>query len=84
MRDILFISEGDMNNQRIQDRLLKTSKYLYEVREESKRKGKELIRERTRDDSIYLRNKIRKACGAGKQMPAFRPIPYKPKGIVYG
>jgi len=73
-RDLDLIKEGDLENQRLEDRLLKTSKYLYEVREESKRKNAEAIRDATRDDKHFLINAYRKRYGLGKPKPAYRQV----------
>jgi len=83
MRDLKFIADGDLTNQKIKDRLREAEKRLYEIRENDKRKSAEMIRDITKDEKIYLRNKFNKAGGAGKNIPAYRPIPYKPKGRVF-
>jgi len=74
MREIAILSEGDLERQRVQDRLARTVKYMQDVREKDDKDRKEMIRNRTKDDRIYLRNKFHKMTGAGKNIPAYRPI----------
>lgn len=74
MREIQFLSAGDMNNKRIQDKLAETAKYMYEIREHDERKRREFIRERTKDDRIQLMSAYNMMHGAGKKTPAFRRI----------
>jgi hypothetical protein len=74
MRDIKFISDGDMNNRRVKDRLAEVSKYLYDTREKDACDRKEMIRNRTKDDKIQLMSAFNQAHGAGKKSPAFRSI----------
>jgi hypothetical protein len=82
-RDLKVIFDGDMNNKRLDVELAKKAHYLYEVRENDKRKASELIRDMTKDNKIQLRNVYDKAHGAGKKKAAFRQIAYKPKGQVF-
>ena len=74
MREIKFISDGNMDNVRLKDRLQEVSKYLYEVRANDRKKAKENIRDRTRDDKIQLMSAFNQAHGAGKKTPAFRRV----------
>jgi hypothetical protein len=74
MREIAFLKEGDMENQRIKDRLERTAKYMQDVRTTDERKRKEFIRERTLDDKIQLMSAYNMVHGAGKKTPAFRRV----------
>lgn len=74
MRDISFISDGDMNNRRVQDRLQEVSRYLEETREKDKANRKDNIRHQTKLDKIQLMDAFNRAYGAGKKSPAFRKV----------
>ncbi|MFA5340315.1 MAG: hypothetical protein WC332_00920 [Clostridia bacterium] len=74
MREIAVLSEGDMEKQRVKDRLEKTAKYMHDVRSADDTKRKDMIRNMTKDDKIQLRNAFNKMTGAGKKIPAYRPI----------
>jgi hypothetical protein len=73
-RDLQFISDGDMNNRRVQDRLQEVAKYLQDTRDHDAQKRKEFIRDKTKDDKIQLMSAFNMAHGAGKKTPAFRRI----------
>jgi hypothetical protein len=74
MREIAFLKAGDMENQRIKDKLAETAKYMYEIREHDRKKAAETIRDRTKDDKIQLMSAFNMAHGAGKKTPAFRRV----------
>jgi hypothetical protein len=82
-RELQLLSDGDMEKQRLSDKLAKTAQHMYEVRENDQRKAGQLIRDLTKDNKIQLRNVYDKAHGRGKNKAAFRPITYKPKGQVF-
>lgn len=74
MRDIAFISDGDMNNRRVQDRLQEVSRYLEETRAKDKANRQDNIRHQTKLDKIQLMDAFNRAYGAGKKSPAFRKV----------
>ncbi len=82
-RDLKVIYDGDMSNKRPEVELQKRAYELLSVREESKKKSKEMFRDMTKDDRIQLMNAFQKAHGVGKNKAAFRPVTYKPKGQVF-
>lgn len=82
-RELKALSDGDMEKQRLSDKLAKTAQHMYEVRERDQRKAGELIRDLTKDNKIQLRNVYDQAHGQGKKKAAFRQIAYKPKGQVF-
>lgn len=78
-RELAALSEGDMCNQRVQDRLAKAAKYMQDVRDKDFRDRRDMIRNRTKDDKIQLMDKFQHAYGSGKHKAAFRPITYRGK-----
>jgi hypothetical protein len=83
-RDLKIIYDGDMANKKPE---IELSRRAYEIQRSADRqeqKTRELIRERTKDDKIQLMDVFQRRTGIGKKKAAFRPIAYKPKGIVYG
>lgn len=83
-RDLEVLRGGDLASGESMDLRLKKLAYAcYEMREQTKRKHRENIRDWTKDDKNYLMNKIGRVAGQGKPRPAFRPIPHKPgKNVV--
>lgn len=83
-RDLEVLKGGDLASGESMDLRLKKLAYAcYEMREQTKRKHRENIRDWTKDDKNYLMNKIGRVAGQGKPRPAFRPIPHKPgKNVV--
>jgi hypothetical protein len=74
MREIAFLKAGDMENQRIKDKLAETAKYMYEIREQDARKRRDDFRHQTKLDKIQLMSAFNMAHGAGKKTPAFRRV----------
>lgn len=83
-RDLEVLRGGDLASGESMDLRLKKLAYAcYEMREQTKRKHRENIRDWTKDDKNYLMNKIGRVAGQGKPRPAYRPIPHKPgKNVV--
>lgn len=83
-RDLKVIYDGDMSNKNARLELERRAYELQRSNDKYDQKTRELIRERTKDDKIQLMDVFQRRTGIGKKKAAFRPIPYKPKGIVYG
>lgn len=84
MREIKLLHEGDMATKNARLELERRAYELQRSNENQERKTKEFIRDRTKDDKIQLMDVFQRRTGIGKKKAAFRPIAYKPKGIVYG
>ncbi len=74
MREIKLLSDGDLNNQRVKDKLERTAKYMQEVRERDVINRNDMIRQRTKEDRIQLMDAFQKVHGSGKRKAAFRQI----------
>ena len=82
-RDIERLKESDIERESPQERMQRASKYMSDVREVDRKRGKDDIRNMTKEGSIQLQNVINKASGSGKGNSAFRRIKHAPKGEVF-
>ena len=83
-RDLAIIKGGDLaEGETMENRLKKRAYASEQMRREARRKAHEMIRDRTKDDRIYLGQKFRQLTGEGKANSAFRRITHKPgKNVV--
>ena len=73
-RDLNFIKSGDMENDRLKDRLDRLARHCEDIRAKMKKKGREEIRDMTKDNKVQLKNAFIKANNLGKANSAFRRI----------
>ena len=78
-RDMEALHEGDMSKQRLKDRLDRVSKYYEDTRENLKKKFRQELKDRTKDDKIQLQQAFAKAANASKSNSAFRRVTPKRK-----
>jgi len=83
LRDIDTIMESDINRREPKDRIKQSAEYMVEERKKDRKRAREMIRDRTKDDKIQLMNAFSKIAGVGKGSSAFRRIKSKVKGEVY-
>jgi hypothetical protein len=82
-RDLDFIFSGDLERERPQDRLLKTSQYIDAYNKGLDKKRKDIIREMTKDDKIQLMKAFGQMYNASKCNSTFRRIaPKAGKNVV--
>jgi hypothetical protein len=84
-RDIRKLQESDIHKVPMKDRLREAAQYMERDREYQRRKRKEEIRDRTKDDRIQLMRaaaKFDSAAGCNKTHP-HRRIDLKPKGKIF-
>lgn len=74
MREIAILSDGDMERQRVKDRLERTAKYMQEVRDKDVRDRQDMIKQRTKEDKIQLMDAFQHAHGTGKHKAAYRQV----------
>lgn len=80
-RDIANLWRSDTHRDQVRQALNMASYTLEKMNEEKKRKQREEIKDRTKDDKIQLANKFSRLEGAGKNNSAFRRIEAKTKGV---
>lgn len=74
VRDLNFIRSGDLENDRLKDRLDRLARHCEDVRAKVRKQGKEEIRAMTRDNRRQLANAFAKAKNLGKANSTFRRI----------
>ncbi len=79
-RDLCFIKSGDLENDRLKERLDKLARYCEEERTKTRKKDKEEIKAMTRDSKNQLKNAFAKANNLGKAKHVFRQVEPKRKG----
>lgn len=78
-RDLAVIKSGDLAEGESMEMRLKKRAYASELmRREARRKATENIRDMTKDDRIYLGQKLRQLTNEGKANSAFRRVAPKP------
>ncbi len=73
-RDLSFIRSGDMENDRLKDKLNRMAAASEAIRERERAKVKDEIRAMTKDGKIQLRNAFSRATNDGKFNSAFRRV----------
>ncbi len=79
-RDITRLKESDTHNQSASSRMKATATYMERVREKERKKAKDLIRDRTKDDKRQLAPRFARLTNEGKFNSTFRRINLKPRG----
>ena len=82
-RDIDKLKESDTHRIPMDERLKRATQYMWNFRKDYDKQSKEEIRNRTKDDKIWLYNKFSRLAGTGKGNSAFRRITPKLRGIAY-
>jgi hypothetical protein len=83
-RDLIFIRSGDLESDRLKDRLDRLSRHCEDIRRDMRRKGKEEISAMTRDNKRQLVNAFVKGNNLGKGNSTFRRVNTKRKGKTIG
>ena len=73
-RDLECIQMSDIEKESPRDKFNRTTAYMAKTREDQKRRAKEEIRDRTKDDRRQLMQGFSKLYGGGKGNSAFRRI----------
>jgi len=79
-RDLNFIRSGDLENDRLKDRLDRLARHCEDIRKKIRANDKDEIRAMTRDNRRQLVNAFTKANNLGKGNSTFRRINLKRKG----
>jgi len=79
-RDLSFIKSGDLENDRLKERLDRMARYCEEERKRTRKNDKDEIRAMTRDSKNQLKNAFTKANNLGKAKHVFRQVEPKRKG----
>ena len=72
--DLEFIKSGDMSNTTIKEKMSKVANHMEFEREKQRRSSYENIRDRTKDDKIFLKRAFEKTNGLGKGVTGFRQV----------
>lgn len=82
-RDLAIIKGGDLEDEKMEVRLRKAAYKAEQLRLDEKRKAKEMIRDRTKDDKLQLAKAITRLSNSSKGNASFRRIDHKPgKNVV--
>ena len=81
-RELKVLCDGDLHRTDIKTRLDKADNYMRDYREKEDAHVADEIRNRTKDDSIQLKNAYRKDFNLGGKPSEFRRIDLKPRGKV--
>jgi len=82
-RDLAIIKGGDLaEGPSMESRLNKLAYASENMRREARRKAKENIRDMTKDDKIFLSQKIGQMTNTSKSNSAFRRVKTKSKNVV--
>jgi hypothetical protein len=83
-RDLRKLQESDLQRVPMKDRLKEAALYMERDREHRRRKRKEEIRDRTKDDKIQLMRAAAQfdSASGGKHNQAYRRVDLKPKGTT--
>ena len=83
-RDIRKLNEGDLHRVPLKDKLKIVAKHMADEREKVRRKGRENIRDMTKDNKIQLTRAFANAHGtSGKNNATFNRITPRPRGQVF-
>lgn len=82
-RDLCFIKSGDLETDRLKDRLDRLARHVEDERAKTRRNAKDEIRAMTKDSREQLKKAFIQANNLGKANAAFRRIEHKPKGKVF-
>ncbi len=82
-RDLAIIKGGDLEDEKMETRLRKAAYKAEQLRLADRRKAKEMIRDRTKDDRNQLAKAFNRLTNTSKGNAAFRRIDHKPgKNVV--
>lgn len=82
-RDLAIIKGGDLEDEKMETRLRKAAYKAEQQRLNERRKVKEMIRDRTKDDKLQLAKAITRLSNSSKGNASFRRIDHKPgKNVV--
>lgn len=82
-RDLSIVKGGDLEDEKMEVRLRKAAYKAEQVRLEDRRKAKEMIRNRTKDDKNQLAKAFSKVSNTNQGNATFRRIDHKPgKNVV--
>jgi len=73
-RDIEILEQSNIENETPKEKVLRVKRYMEAERARDRKRSKEMLRDRTKDDKIQLFNSFGKLIG-GKHNSAFRRIP---------
>jgi hypothetical protein len=79
-RDLVFIRSGDLESDRLKDRLDRLSRHCEDIRLKVRENAKNEIKDMTKDNKRQLVNAYTKAHNLGKASHTFRKVEPKRKG----
>ena len=72
--DLEFIRSGDLSNSDVNERMQRVSHHMEYERDMQRKRSKAEIRDRTKDDKVFLKNAFDKARNLGKGVTGFRQV----------
>lgn len=75
-RDLSFIKSGDLENDRLKDKLERIARHSEEIREKSRKNSREEVRAMTRDNREQLKKAVLQKANERKANSAFRRIEF--------
>jgi hypothetical protein len=83
-RDIVKLKEGDLQRVPLKEKLRQVARYMEDDREKVRKRGKDDIRNMTKDNKIQLMRAVANAHGgSGKNNSAFDRITPRPRGKAF-